>query len=404
MAFLNFEIDLCEQVLAQNQQKIRDYDVYDPEPLLVPSNAVQLPNRRPMQAKEQQPREDMRAWAIPTADRKGVLLLVGDFAKLSQFQPPQLAIDEVRVTPALPEGAGVRNQSRRSQGLDRERVAEGTRITIKEFDTTSLILCTNDLRLGERLRLLVESTRPEAVSLAIEQSEILLQAVTEANGRLAADGHEFRSKVDMKRRRQAGIEGPPPDVPDLLATSQKAINAPWKRWNDRIIAKPGSKRDGLPRPLRIVMNGHWQQAYDAFRRATKTFYPLREGEVEIDEDTDLKPRKKVEIPKVSRRPSILISPVSCPPCVSFFTLPELYIWADWIKGMPGYRWGRNRIPSGDFEDKEMISASGWVDMSYHQDGLVGKVSIVHAPSHRPSRKPRRRNGRFASSTTPTRAA
>ncbi len=76
----------------------------------------------------------------------------------------------------------------------------------------------------DRLQRLVEGIRPKAVSLAIEQAEILLQAVTEANGRLAADGHEFRSKVDLKRRRQAGIEGAPPDVPDLLAESQKAIN------------------------------------------------------------------------------------------------------------------------------------------------------------------------------------
>ncbi len=70
MAFLNFEIDLCEQVLAQNEQKIRDYAVFDPEPLLVPCNAIQLSNRRPVQVKEQQPRWEMKAWAIPTAGSK----------------------------------------------------------------------------------------------------------------------------------------------------------------------------------------------------------------------------------------------------------------------------------------------------------------------------------------------
>ena len=74
----------------------------------------------------------------------------------------------------------------------------------------------------------------------------------------------------------------------------------------------------------------------------------------------------------------------CPPSISFFTLPEPYIWADWIKGKPGYRFGRNRVPSGDFDDPQMISESGWVDMSYQQDGLIGKVSVVAArPSPRP---------------------
>jgi hypothetical protein len=377
MAFLNFEMDVCERVLAQNEQKLRDYGVFDPEPLLVPSNATQLQNRRPVPVKEQKPRYGMRAWGIPTADRKGVLLLLGDFASLSQFQPPQLAIDEIRVTPSLPEGA---QPFEISPGevtkLDRERVTDGVRITLKEFDTTSLILCTNDLSVFPKLEKLVEGVRPEAVSLAIEQSEILLRAVTEANGRLAADGHEFRSKIDLKRRRQAGIEGAPPDVPDLLTASQKGIDSAREAMERQDYREAWKQARRAQRPLRLVMNGHWEQGFDAFRRATKKFYPLREGEVEIDEDTDLKPKKKVEIPKVSRRPTLRISPVSCPPLVSFFTLPELYIWADWIKGQPGYRFGRNRIPSGDFDDEQSISESGWVDISYKQDGLIGKVSVV----------------------------
>ncbi len=106
MAFLNFEMDLCEQILAQNEQKIRDYGVFDPEPLLVPSNATQLPNRRPPQVKEQTPRAGMMASAIPPCRTKRrpaawSATSPGD----SQFQPPQLAVDEVRVTLALPEGA-----------------------------------------------------------------------------------------------------------------------------------------------------------------------------------------------------------------------------------------------------------------------------------------------------------
>ncbi len=377
MAFLNFEMDMCEHILARNELKTRDYAVFDPEPLLVPSNATQLPNRRPKQQKEQAPRPGMKAWTIPTPDRKGVLLLVGDFAWRSQFQPPQLAVDEIRVTPALPEGAqAFQITPGEIKVLDSERVAEGRKVTLKEFDTTSLILCTTDLSMGERLRLLVEGSRPLAVSLAIEQSEILLQAVTEANGRLAADGHEFRSKVDLKRRRQAGIEGAPPDVPDLLADSQNGINSAREAMERQDYAEAWLQARRAQRPLRIVMHGHWVQAFEAFTRAAKKFDPLREGEVELDPDTDLKPKKKIEIPKVSRRPTLLLSPVSCPPSISFFTLAEHYIWVDWIKGMPGYRFGRNRVPSGDFEDPVVISESGWVDMSYQQDGLVGKVQVV----------------------------
>jgi hypothetical protein len=377
LGFLNFEIDLCEQILAANELTIREYGVFDPEPLPVPSNAVQLPNRRPIPVKELSPRAGMLASAIPFREGKGALVLVGDFAGGSQFQPSQLAADEVTVTLALPEGAQAFEITPGDvKVLPRERVATGTRLTLKEFDTTSLIYCTTDLTMYDRLRLLVEGVRPVAVSLAIEQAEILLQEVTEANGRLAADGHEFRSKIDLKRRRQAGIEGAPPDVPDLLAESQKAISNAREAAERQDYAEAWAQARRAERPLRIVMNGHWGQAIEAFSRAAKKFYPLRPGEDEIDPDTDLKPKKKAEIPKIPRRPTLIYTPVSCPPLISFFTLPELYIWADWIKGMPGYRWGRNRVPSGDFDDPQIISESGWVDLSHKLDGLVGAVSTV----------------------------
>jgi hypothetical protein len=53
--------------------------------------------------------------------------------------------------------------------------------------------------------------------------------------------------------------------------------------------------------------------------------------------------------------------------------------------MPGYRWGRNRVPSGDFDDPQVINESGWVDMSYKLDGLVGVVSTV--PRAEPAEEP-----------------
>ena len=387
MGFLNFEIDLCEAVLAQNEAKIQDYNVFDPEPLPLPTNAIQLSNRRPPQVKEMSPRAGMTASAVPLHDGKGALVFVGDFAPGSQFQPPQLAADEVTVTLALPQGAqAFEITPGKVTALPRERVATGTRFTLKEFDTTSLIYCTNDLSMYDRLRLYVEGVRPMAVALAIEQAEILLQAVTETNGRLAADGHEFRSKVDLKRRRQAGIEGVPPDVPDLLAESQKAIASARDAVERQDYAEAWAQARRAQRPLRVVMHGHWTQANDAFIRAVKKMYPLREGEFEVDPDTDLKPKRKDEVPKVPRRATLLITTVACPPLISFFTLPEHYIWIDWIKGETGYRFGRNRIPSGAFDDPQIISESGWVDISYQLEHVKGSVSLVPRAEPPPENK------------------
>ncbi len=379
MGFLNAEIGLCESILAQNEQNFHEYGVFDPDPLPVPSNATQLSSRRPPQIKELSPRPGMLAAAIPLKENKGALVIVGDFASGSQFQPGQLAADEVTITVALPEGAqAFEITPGEVKVLPRERAQVGTRITLKEFDTTSLILCTGDLAMYEQLRLAVEGLRPVAVSLAIEQSQILLQAVTEANGRLAADGHQFRSKVDLKRRRQAGIVGAPPDVPDLLKESQALINSAREAMERQDYGAAWAEARRAQRPLRLVMNGHWGQAQEALVKAAKKFYPLREGEEDTsdNDETTSKKEQNIDRPKLPRNPTLLISAVSCPPSISFFTLPEAYIWTDWIKGQPGYRFGRNRIPSGDFEDRQEIGEAGWVDMSYQVDGLISKVAVV----------------------------
>jgi len=378
MSFLNLEIDLCEQILAQNVAKIRDYGVYDPEPSALPSNVTQLPpGRRPAVLKELSPRPGMRAAAVPLVDRKGALLLVGDYAGGAQFQPPQLAADEVTITLALPEGAQAFDISPGGvKVLPRERVAVGTQITIKEFDTTSLILCTGDLAMYERIRSLVDSVSHKVVPLAIEQAEIMLRAVTEINGRLAADGHEFRTKVDLRIRRQAGIEGAPPDVPDLLAASQESIKKAREAWERLDYAGAWADARRAVRPLRLVMFGHWQQAQSALTRATYTIYPKRAGEELEPEDEIPKTKKKSDKPKIPRNPLLLVQPIACPPGISFYTLPEHYIWVDWIKGRPGYRWGHNRVPSGNFNDPDTITEAGWVDLSYQWEGLVGKISTA----------------------------
>ena len=33
------------------------------------------------------------------------------------------------------------------------------------------------------------------------------------------------------------------------------------------------------------------------------------------------------------RPPVLVTAVSCPPAISFYTLPQLHIWKDWVKGI-----------------------------------------------------------------------
>ncbi len=266
MSFLNFEVDLCEQILAENDLSIPLYSVFDPDPLPVPSNAVQLPTKRPPRKAELAPRGELKAAAVGLRDRKGSLLLVGDYEAWSQYQPGQLAADELVITPILPEGAqAFEITPGEVKVLTPERVPGGRRITLQEFDTTSLILCTGDLGLYEKVRAIVDGLRSRAVPLAIEQAEIMLKAVTETNGRLAADGHQFLSKVDLKMRKRAGIETPPPDVPDLLAKAQEAIKNAREATDKQDYALAWAETRRARRTLRVVMRGHWNQAWLVLR-------------------------------------------------------------------------------------------------------------------------------------------
>ena len=371
MSFLNLEIDICEQILAENDKTIPIYNVFDHDPLPVPANAVQLPSKKPPKLPELKPRGEMRGAAVALRDRKGSLLLVGDYSWNTQFQPGQLAADTVVITPILPAGSqAFEITPGEVRVLTPERVPGGRQFTLDEFDTTSLILCTGDLGLYERARTIVDGLRHIAVPLAIEQALIMHKAVTETHGRLMADGHPFRSKVDLKMRRLAGIEKPPPDVSDLLTKSMEHIKGAREANERQDYSVAWSEAQRAKRTLRVVMKGYWDLAWEAFTRAAESINP--DGPTAEDEAP-----KRVEItPKVKLDAPLLLLPIACPPSISFYTLPEHYIWVDWIKGRSGYRFGRNRVPSGSFDDPDALTADGWVDVSYQMEGIVAKITTV----------------------------
>ena len=210
---------------------------------------------------------------------------------------------------------------------------------LEEFDTTRMVLCTTDMALYERIRAAVERVRPKAIPLAIQQAELQYSAVKEIHDRLDADGHEIRSEVDLKLRRQAGIETKPTDARDLLARRRGIYQIFPDALEREDYAWAWSEARRALRPLRILMHSHWQQAFGTLAGAVNSINPKT-------------PPATAGMPKPPPNPALLVTPVSCPPCISFFTLPELYIWADWIKGRPGYQFGSNLVPSGDFNDPE----------------------------------------------------
>jgi len=369
MSFLNLEIDLFEDILASNDGAIPTYPVNDPNPPVIPPNATN--QRRQKKVKELPPRPGMLAAAIPLRERKGVVLFVGEYADMAQYQPPQMAADKVRLTPVLPQGSQVFEVSPGEvKVLTPTREAGGREFFIQEFDTTSLLLCTTDLNLYQRVQAQVDSVRPRAVPMAIRQAELLLEEVTEVHRRLEADGHQIRSDAELKMRRKAGIETRPPDAKDLLAKAEEYIKSARDAYEREDYAWAWAEARRASRPLRVLMHGHWTQANAALVEAAGKMYPKR-------------PKPAPGERKPPPDPPLLVPPVACPPCISFYTLPEAYIWADWIKGRQGFGFGPNRVPSGSFDDEGEISAAGWANIGRQVEGITTKISTVRSEDTEP---------------------
>ena len=356
LAFLNEEIDLCESILARSADPIPVYHVFDPDPPDLPPPGA-APGTRVRPQKEFAPKPGLIASAI-AAERKGALLLLADYAGNSQFQPPQMAARNLVIRANMPESAQAFEISPGEvKLLPRERAPGGTQIVLDEFCTTAMILCTTDLGLKERVEAAIARVRPLAVQLAIEQAELMLQTVAEISGRLNADGHHLITPDVLKQRADAGIVAKPTDERDLLAKAEASIKSAREAQEREDFALAWAEARRAGRPLRTLMFGHWLIANGTLTGAAG-------GSFSKPAD-----RSPGPIP-------VLIKPVCCAPCVAFNTLPELYLWVDWIKGKPGYKFGANRVPSGSFDDPKAMTEAGWVNVDHEFDGITAKMSTV----------------------------
>jgi hypothetical protein len=355
LAFLNEEIDLVESVLARSTDPIPTYNVFNPDPSDIPPPGSPIGTRvRPQ--KELGPRPGLQVASI-SVERKGALLLIADYAANAQYQPPQMAAHNLVIRAVVPESAQAYEISPGEvKVLERVRVPGGTQITLPDFGVTAMVLCTTDSSLADRVQAAIARVRPLAVQLAIEQAEIMFQLVTEINGRLASDGQLLVTPDDVKRRTEAGIMTRPTDERDLLARADASIKSAREAQEREDFALAWAEARRAGRPLRILMHSHWLKGFNALAQAASSNKP------------------KVTSP--AEAGPLLLKPVSCPPCIAFNTLPELYFWTDWISGRPGFKFGANRVSTGTFDDPQAMLDAGWVNVDHEFDGVKAKMATV----------------------------
>ena len=323
LTLLNAEINLCEPILAHNEKQLKPYGAYDPDPLTRPTTANVNQRRMPLVNEKEEGKPGLIAAPILLDENRGMLLLVADFAGAAQWVPPQMAYNQLTLYPVLPAGAqALQISPGDARFLERkpdDRGPGGTRFTLPDFGVTTLLLCTTDLDLCHRIQDAVRRIRPQAVALAIRQAEIQYQAVKDVHERLKADGHSFRSEDDIKQRDLVGISIPPPDATDLLAESEKFMKNARAARDSEDYGLAWAEARRASRPLRLVMSGYWQQAMaELSKAATLSFNPKL-------------PELAPDVPK-PYRPPVIVTPISCPPGISYFTLPQLHIWKAWVEG------------------------------------------------------------------------
>ncbi len=340
-AFLNEEIDLFEWLLADTGKSITAVKTYPPTPPEPPpiqgvTNVRSSVKKRP----EQPANPTIRAMAFGTKDRRGTLLVVADYAKHAQYQPPQMAMKDLKIiVRGLDDAQAYEVSPGNVATLDRVRVPGGLQITVPEFGGTSLIYLTTDGARVVEIQRAVAAVRPSAVGLAIEQAQIQLAWVAEIHRLLVEDGH------------------PMAEGDELLLTAQRQIKSAQdaQERQDYEVAWEEARRS--IRPLQILMRYQWDQAIAAIKKTlndpTLACGPaVREGET--------KP-----IPRV-------IDPVAVPPAVTFGTLPQAWIWEDRIRRG---RLSKNLLPSGDFERAGVLKGAGWTDESYEIEGVSAGIVI-----------------------------
>jgi hypothetical protein len=369
MALLNEEIDLCESILANGADPLPLYDTFDPDPPTLPPPGSS-PTTRVAQTKEAKPHPSIRAAGISTHDQRTVLLLVTDFAGGAQFQPPQMAKHNLKLVVPAPESAQAFEISPGDvHALERERVPGGTRVTLPDFGMTSLVLVTTDVAMADRLHEAIKGVRPRACQLAIEQARLQFKQVEEITNRLVADGHSLYDPNDPKNPRLPQGSRPPNEEEKLLKLAESMIKAAQENFEQMEYPIAWSEARRAGRTLRHLMSAQWTKAYLEMAKLVTPEPPKpppsRRGRMTVDELKAARDAAK------QRTPTFLM-PVASPPLVSYFTLPQHYIWLDWM----ARSFGPNLVKGGSFDDHSALESAGWINQSYQIEGITSHVSTI----------------------------
>jgi len=299
---------------------------------------------------------------------RGVLILPMCLGAGAQFVPGQGAHNNLTITLPLPQFLQVWQVSPGVVGPVEavQRVPGGLKITLKEFDLTSAIVCTSDVNELIRLQNAEREYRQEAAHWSHDLAVAELKKVQAVYDQLDKAGHPLK------------------DGPALLERAEKNLSKAEELWEAHRFGEAYLEAQRALRPLRILQRTCWE---DAIKDMTSGDTASAAKTPTVPMGTGTETRLDATRARAVAQTSALSNAVSSPYAVSFYTLPRQYQFMDQVRSA---RPGANLLSDGGFEEPPGDWPPGWLEqkVTLPTDGVdLSADRMVGAPDVDPPGKP-----------------
>jgi hypothetical protein len=217
------------------------------------------------------------------------------------------------------------------------------KITLKEFDLTSAIVCTSDVELLVELQKAERNNHQLAAQWSHDLAVAELKKVRTVYERLDRVGH-----------RQ-------PDGAALLAKAERSLHQTEDLWDAHKYGEAYLEAQRALRPLRILQRASWEDARKDLVAGGSD--PVRTASKVTRAQAPTVPGRPAALPPSgtasgSAMATALDTPVSSPYAVSFYTLPRHWQFMDQVRACTPTA---NVLPGGDFETPPGGWPEAWLE-------------------------------------------
>ena len=246
-----------------------------------------------------------------------MLILLTHWDKWSQFVPQEMYSRQISMIVAASETASAWQLSSTGlRGLPRDVVAGGLRLNVSDFDCHTAILVSSDTELVANMERRMHEVAERSAQLTIELAELKLRRVLQTTEQL----HEYGAV--------------PTNVNRLFSTARNALDRAQHELRQSDFHEAALLGKQSLRSLRMIQAACWQEAVAG-----------------------------------------LCNPTASPHTMSFATLPDHWSMMQQIIDRKSQETA-NLLPSGSFENLQLLSESGWEKAASTTTGYSNAADVI----------------------------